>query len=431
MRRVARTAPWALVALLGVFALPLAAPEAMAVERPQVSGTFRLSAGSIDAAPTFLDGGYGKLIAGDRPDDTQAGALVGESRLALDWEPSIGWRLFVHGVARLDPDSTEDAAGTGLLEAFVERRYGFGKGHEIAARLGQFFLPSSRENVEPLWASPYTLTLSALNSWIAEEIRPIGLDARWSKTFADGQQWLLAGTVFGGNDTSGTLIAWRGFALHDRPTPTFRRVPLPTLARLEAGFPDQDPRGTTPFEDDLDGRAGLAGRARWIAPAGRAVVQATAFLNDGDRDLHDLDYAWRTDFRWLSTEVELTRELRFLGEWGTGVSEMGFAPPGLGSGSAVEIELDALYAMLSWARGSTRVSLRYDDFRVDDLDQNPADDNREEGSAVTLAVMVSRGERWRFGAEVLSLESERAAATAAGSPALDGVSVRAELRFAF
>jgi hypothetical protein len=203
------------------------------------------------------------------------------------------------------------------------------------------------------------------------------------------------------------------------------------LARLGAIFPDQDVRGTTPFEHDLDGRPGFAGRARWIAPAGRAVVQTTAFFNGGDRDLHDRDYAWRTDFRWLSTEVELTRELRFLGEWGTGVSEMGFAPPGRSSRSQVEIELDVLYAMLSWHHRSTRVSLRFDDFRVDDLDANPSDDNREDGSALTLAVMVSRGEHWRLGAEVLSLESRRPAAEIAGSPLLDAVSVRAELRFAF
>ncbi|MGE0639560.1 MAG: hypothetical protein AB7G12_11760 [Thermoanaerobaculia bacterium] len=408
-----------------------AAAPAIAVEPPTISGWIRLSGGSLDAAPTFLDGGYGKLVDGGRPDDVRAGALLGEARLALDWEPAVGWRLFVHGAARLDPESAESSAGSGLLEAYVERRFGFGAGQEIDLRLGQFFLPSSRENVDPLWTSPYTLTLSAMNAWIAEEVRPIGLDASWSRTRDDGQRWALAATVFGGNDTSGSLLAWRGFALHDRPTPIGRLVPLPTLADLATSFPEQDARGSRPFGSDLDGRPGFAGRARWDAPGGRAVVQATAFLNNGDRDLYDHQYSWKTDFRWLSTEVELPAGFRLLGEWGTGFSEMGFAPPGERSRSRVDIRFDTYYAMLSWQRGPVRTSLRYDDFLVEDRDSTPGDDNREDGSAWTLAVIATAGERWRFGAELLYLDATRPAAVAAGSPDLDALSFRLEARFAF
>jgi hypothetical protein len=231
-----------------------------------------------------------------------------------------------------------------------------GAGHEIAVKLGQFFLPASRENVEELWTSPYTLTLSALNSWVAEEIRPIGLDLAWSRTDVREQRWSLAASLFGGNDTAGTLVAWRGFALHDRPTPTAEFLPLPPLAVLATTFAGQDERGTRPFSGDLDGRLGYAGRARWDAPGRRAVVQATAFLNHGDRALHAGQYAWRTDFRWLSTEVELPGGLRLLGEWGTGTSAMGFAPPGQRSSSVVDIGFDVLYAMLSWQRGAVRTS---------------------------------------------------------------------------
>ena len=320
---------------------------------------------------------------------------------------------------------------SGLLEGFVERRFGFGAGQEIGLKLGQFFLPASRENVEELWTSPYTLTLSALNSWIAEEIRPIGLDFVWSRTAANDQRWSLGGTAFGGNDTSGALIAWRGFVLHDRPTPTAAFLPLPPLAALETTFSGQDPRGTRPFSGDLDHRLGYAGRARWDAPRGRAVIQATAFLNNGDRALHSGQYAWNTDFRWLSTEVELPAGFRFLGEWGTGTSEMGFAPPGSRSRSRVDILFDALYAMLSWQRGALRTSLRYDDFHVEDRDSTPGDDNTEDGSAWTLAVLGTLGEHWRVGLEMLYLEASRPEAARQGYEDLGGNSFRAELRWSF
>ncbi|MEO7795960.1 MAG: hypothetical protein ABIV06_14425 [Thermoanaerobaculia bacterium] len=417
-----------IVALLMVWLAALATPGA-AVEAPRLFGWGRISAGAIDGQRSFFDGGYGKFLDGELPESPRAEALVGELRVGLEWEPAPGWRLFAHGTAR--GDSTSGAQASGLLEGFVERRFGFGSGQEIALRLGQFFLPASRENVDELWSSPYTLTLSALNSWVAEEIRPIGLDVAWSRTAANDQRWSLAGTVFGGNDTAGTLLAWRGFALHDRPTPTGRFLPLPPLAALTTTFSEQDGRGTRPFSRDLDHRLGYAGRVRWDAPERRAVVQATAFLNNGDRALHAGQYAWRTDFRWLSTEVELPGGLRFLGEWGTGTSEMGFAPPGRRSRSQVDIGFDALYAMLSWQRGALRTSLRYDQFEVEDRDSSPGDDNSEEGSAVTLAVIGGFGEHWRVGVEMLYLEAERPQARALGAPDLGGNAFRAELRYAF
>lgn len=413
----------ALVALAGATVVRADAPRLLVLAR--------VSGGAIEAAPSFLDGGFGKLVDGTLPEDDGADALVAEGRLALDWEPAVGWRLFLHGVARADPSARESDSGSGVLEAYVERRFGFGAGQEIALRAGQFFLPASRENVEPLWTSPYTLTLSAMNSWIAEEIRPIGLDVSWAKTTARDHRFALAGTIFGGNDTSGTLIAWRGFALHDRPVPAGRWVPLPPLPELDTEFAAQSRRGTKPFGEDLDGRPGYAGRARWDAPGGRAVVQVTAFLNDADRRLHGDEYAWRTDFRWLSTELELAPGLLFVGEWGTGTSRMGIAPPGSRSSSRVDVLYDVLYGLLTWERGRVRLTARYDDFRVEDRDETPGDDNREDGSAWTAALLVRLGERWRLGAEWLRLAADRPAARAPGAPTLDGDSLRFELRWAF
>lgn len=403
---------------------------AMGAEAPRLIGFVRVSAGSLDAAPTFLDGGFGKLVDGGSPAEDNADAFVGEARLALDWELGAGWGLFLHGVARQD---TAGSSGSGLLEAFAERRFGDGEWNEWALRAGQFFLPASRENVGSLWTSPYTLTLSAMNSWIAEEIRPIGLDLAYTRTFASDHRLHFAGTVFGGNDTSGTLIAWRGFSFHDRPTPTGRFVPLPPFEGFGEQFPKQSGEGTKAFGSDLDGRPGYAGRARWSAPDNRAVVQVTAFLNRGDRALHGEEYAWETDFRWLSVETALPAGLRLLGEWGTGTSQMGFAPPGQRSDAAVDSHFDTFYLLLTreWGGGLLRTTARYDDFRVQDRDSTALDDNREEGRAWTLALMVPMGEHWRAGVELLDLEADRPAARRAGSPPLEGDSVRAELRFAF
>lgn len=410
---------------LGLLLLPASGQARTAV----AGGFVRLALARFEAPPGFLAGGFGKLEDGAAAG--RSDALSGEARLAFDWEPAVGWRLHLHGVARRDSDPREAASGSGLLEAYLERRRAVGEAAELSLRAGQFFLPVSRENVDPLWTSSYTLTLSALNSWVAEEVRPIGLDAAWTRTLASEHRLQLGATLFGGNDTAGTLLAWRGFALHDRPTPTGRFVPLPPLPALATTFPRQSSRGSRPFGSDLDGRPGHAGRLRWDAPDRRALVQVTTFDNRGDRALHGDEYAWQTRARWLGVETDLPLGLRLVGEWATGSTRMGFAPPGERSAARVDVAFDAGYALLTRARGRLRASLRYDDFRTRDRDATIGDDNRERGHAWTAALFIGAGERWRIGLELVDLEADRPAAGSASSGAADARSLRAEVRFAF
>ncbi len=419
------------ILLVCLSGLAVAAVPALGAEPPLLIGFVRSSAGSIDTAPSYLAGGFGKLLDGGRPDKDSAGAVVSEARLAVDWAPALGWGLFVHGVAREDAATEGLSAGSGLLEAYAERRLETESGHQWTLRAGQFFLPTSRENVGTLWTSPYTLTLSALNSWIAEEIRPIGVDIAWGHTFPNAHRLQLAGTVFGGNDTAGALLAWRGFSFNDRPTPTGRFVPLPPFPGRAELFPGQSREGTRAFGSDPDGRPGYAGRARWTAPGDRATAQVSAFLNQGDRGLHGAEYAWDTEFYRLSVETDLPAGLRLLGEWGSGTSLMGFAPPGGRSVARVDISFNTYYLMVTREWSVLRATARYDDFQVRDRDSTPLDDNRENGHAWTFALIARLGEQWRAGLEALDLKAVRPAARRAGTPPIDGDSLRAELRFAF
>jgi hypothetical protein len=410
-----------------VVAAVLVTRVASAVELPAVHLLARVSPGAFDSPSSWLAGGWGKLVDGDQPGAASASSAIGETRLALDWEPAVAWRVVVMGVARRDAEAVAPASGSGLLEAYVERRRGFGEGQEIVARSGLFFLPGSRENIGPLWTSPYTLTLSALNSWIAEEIRPLGIDLAWDRTFPSAARLKLGGTIFGGNDTAGTLLAWRGFAVHDRPTPLGSFVPLPPVPALPTVFPEQTRRGTEPLGRDLDGRPGWAGHARWDTASG-AVVEASIFDNNADRALHGGQYAWRTDFRWLGLETPIGRGLRLLGEWGTGTSRMGFDPADRRR-AAVDILYDTRYLLASWQRGALRLSFRFEQFAVTDRDHTPGDDNNERGEAWTAAAMLTRGENWRAGVELLRLRATRPAARLAGTGSLDGDALRLELRY--
>ena len=46
-----------------------------------------------------------------------------------------------------------------------------------SVKTGAFFPTISLENDDLGWTSPYTLTPSAINSWIGEELRTIGSEA--------------------------------------------------------------------------------------------------------------------------------------------------------------------------------------------------------------------------------------------------------------
>src|SRR5918993_1018028 len=121
--------------------------------------------------------------------------------------------------------------GSGLIEAYADGRLIFGL-DEVQLRAGQFFLPTSRENKDALWASPYAISFSALNTWVAQEVRPIGLDLEWRHTLERGHILTTALTAFRGNDSMGALLGWRGWTVGNRISSYDELLPLPQLSSL-------------------------------------------------------------------------------------------------------------------------------------------------------------------------------------------------------
>src|SRR5207237_10694641 len=95
----------------------------------------------------------------------------------VDWQPVSHFLVHAHGVARAEP-SENRGRRAGLVNAYVEADFDNGR-NDFNVRAGQFFLGTSRENTGDLWSSPSTVNYSAVNSWIAQEVRPIGVNAEW------------------------------------------------------------------------------------------------------------------------------------------------------------------------------------------------------------------------------------------------------------
>ena len=117
--------------------------------------------------------------------------------------------------------------------------------NEVRIGGGWLFPTSSLENVESLWSSPCTLSLSSVNSWVAEEMCFSGLDLCLARNVG-AAIYFAEFSWLSGNDSLGALLSWRGWSMGQHLTIGNEALPLPNLRSLAPGgaFPAQNPCGT-------------------------------------------------------------------------------------------------------------------------------------------------------------------------------------------
>jgi hypothetical protein len=321
----------------------------------------------------------GYVAARGGSEDVEARAHLG-----VDWQPSQWLELHASG--------TQD----GLIEAHATLRRDFGL-DDVQVRAGQFFLPTSRENRDDNWASPYTIGFSSLNAWIGEEVRPLGADLQYRHITSRGTPLVVGATAFRGNDTMGTLLAWRGWSWGDRLTAYGETLSLPPLDSLadDGPFRLQRDSGTQPFGEDLDGNTGWSARLRY----GR--LQYTYVDNGGDRALYGDQYSWDTQFHLASAEIGDPDRFVAAAELMRGETRMGLGTP------FVAADFYSTYLLLSQKVGRNRISARYELFGTSDLDRSAAEANDESGRAWTLTWLFDLTPRLRAGAEFAQVTGHR------------------------
>lgn len=391
---------------------------------------------SSDGSLSWRNGGFGGLDLSPDADGDDVDPLA-RAHLTLDWRPFTSAGAYLHAVARAEPDKIDSGDSVGAVEAFVEWEAPLQRADRLTFKLGHFILPTSHENVEIGWSSPYTLTFSALNTWIGEEVRATGASGTYQWALGDSRDLSWSWTAFGGNDTAGTLLAWRGWAMSDRLTTFEESLPLPPLPGFAQGgaFSLQQDEGTTPFGSDLDGRVGWSTSLVYRAFEAGSLT-ATLYDNRGDRELHRGEYAWATTFYQLGADYGFeigNGRIDLAAEWMWGETGMGIP-----SEAHVDVDFQAGYGLVSWSGGSWRATVRWDDFETVDRDRAVAyDPNDGEGSAWTLALFFQPSEGpWRWGLEYLDLDAEREASAQSVNPDLrstdiGGRTVSLELRYQF
>ena len=369
-----------------------------------------------DGEESWTRGGFGRFDAADAD-------IALDGQLALDFRPADSLQFYLHTTARAE-DTANATRPVGVIEGFVDYRPLDTDSQTLVIRAGQQFLPSSMENVDDLWQSPYTLTFSAWNSWIGHEVRPIGLRLNYDYRFTNGNRLRLLGMAFRGNDTSGTSLAWGGWRFSQRLSVYGETLPLPALPTLQTGgaFQVQNDEGTIPFAGDLDDETGHAAMIDFASS--RVRLKATWFDNRGDGRRFNDEWAWATDYVNLGFEWTPSNTVTIAGEWADGATE--FGPPQGG----VKTTFDTAYLLASWTRGNHRLSARAETFGVDDVDGRPVD-NSDDGSAFTVSHFYSAGQ-FRFGTELMWVSGDRPALPESGLPPEDDtLQLRFEVRYTF
>src|SRR5206468_6399055 len=162
------------------------------------------------------------------------------------------------------------------------------------------------------------------------------------------------------NDTSGTLLTFRGWALHDRTTLAFNRQPLPPLDAEIAGY--QAPF-THPLLDVGPGfarRPGYYAKLAWQPPI-PVRLELFRYDNRADpRDVNaDLEWGWRTQFDHLGAVAELGPGTELKLQAMDGRTRMGFAMDGR---RWVDNRFRSAFVMLVQRVGSVGLAARAEAF---------------------------------------------------------------------
>ena len=349
----------------------------------------------VKAPPSWTAGDYGRFDVGARAAGEHAFRGTALAQLGAEWTPSRWLTAHAQLLARAEPSGTRGKR-VGFVEAYAELH-----GERWRLRAGEFFLPTSRENTDPLWTSPYTITYSAINTWAAQEVRPIGVDAQFSPNF-----YATAGaTAFRGNDTMGTLLAARGWAFGSRLTVYDENVAVP---------PPQD--STKPIGPDLDGKWGFAERLRLQLPE-RALLQWTHLDNRSELVPRRGQTPWLTRFDDAGAQVGLTGPWTIAAEWMYGETTVGFP------GGTFTLDFRSTYLLGSYKREHDRISARVERFST-----RP----NERGQAWTVAWFREPNDHARAGIEYTRASGEHLGAGGIGtSPQTGGSMITAELRYKF
>ena len=332
-------------------------------------------------AHAWTDRGPGKTRYGGRStaQSPEQVTRLAFSQLAIEGGVVLPWDIVAKAQLNWEPDSYREGHPS-LIEAYFRKEWGeWEKGWGL--QTGVLSPPFSLEHTGPAWTPLYTLTPSALSTWLWEEFRIAGVEGEWWRTTPGGLRLsLLAGAGFGA-DSFGWLLPERGWVLSDALSGINDVLSLPRPGVESFVF------------DERDNRPAIYAQLTLSDPQQRGEVKLGYLDNLGDQNTTG---AWATRFGTLGAILHPLARLDFLLQYLIGETHTHVA--------TWDSSFTAFYALLSYHYHGHRFSARYDVFRVHDLDGGPRW-SRDRGDAATLAYLFEFGLHHRVGFEYIFAHS--------------------------
>jgi len=353
-RLLKRSAAPVAFALASLCATPARAESDFRLFTPdtlEVTGDVR--AVLVDGEKSWVDGGFGKLRSGSDGDWRVQPQL---GNVDLVWKPQFTWSLGAVVVGSLQGGQRTQA---GLSQAYLTFRPMRSGKLAFSGRAGLMWPPVSLEHEGADWHVKDSITPSAINSWIGEEVRPVAAEATIAASFGSHKLRATA-ALMAANDTSGTLLTFRGWALHDRTTLAFNRQPLPPLEAPVAFYQAPYTHPLLDVEHGFAHRPGYYAKLAWQPPV---PIRFELFRYDNDADPEavnaDLEWGWRTRFNNAGLVAELGSATQLKAQALQGRTKMGFPDNGR---RWIDNRFRAGYVLLTRPLGSFSATARVDIF---------------------------------------------------------------------
>ena len=350
-----------------------------------------------NGSPSFVNGGFGKTrFEGNADGGFRAKAESMEADIV--WEPRFGNSLSANVSAawQRDHDHPFD-----LLETFLTYLPPQTGTVGFSGRIGLMWPEISQEHsTGGAWTAVNTITPSAINSWVGEELKVIAAEGTLHLSLGE-HELAFTGAVFGWNDTSGTLLSFRGWALHDEKATAFGHFPLPPRDAFLSLVQQDKTRNSI----DVDHQPGWYARVDW-RPPWPFGVNLFYYDNRGDPEAvtSSLQWGWRTRFWNLGFNANLDSKTKLLVQAMSGSTVMGFPVNGQ---RWVNTDFRSMYVLVSRNLGPLAVTGRIEGFGTREHGSEMSPANSEDGWAWTVAARVPINNHLTLLGEVLQVRSWR------------------------
>ena len=388
-------------------------------DRDTLQGVVDLRFAVTDGPSNADDRGFGKMRFGGAGNGAVGRLTFGA--LDLVWRPQItdDVSLVIDAVAQ--PNATR---GIDAVEAFALYKPTPTSPLRVQARAGMFYIPVSLEHNssagEP-WSVTNTITPSAINTWVGDELKAVGVEGRISYPLLGARMAATVG-LFGYNDTSGTLLSFQGWSFSDSVATNGQRVRLPPMN----SFIRRRQAPVTEPVTDLDHRAGWYGRWDVELPNGIAV-NAEWYDNNGDRRaVRKRQWSWNTTFANVGLTAPLGAATEVFAQAMDGRTQMGFSR---GASYWVDLYFQSAYVGVTHTRGAETFTARIDHFRTRNRPLPRPEDYSENGTAALLCWKHDLPQGRAFLLEVVDARWRRPSMAALGfDPHPSQLSVQAAYR---